>query len=34
LPSRRTDNTVVERISRFLGMSAILDYSSEESGPS
>src|SRR3981081_2894874 len=28
LPPRRTDKTVVERISRFLGMSAILDYSS------
>jgi hypothetical protein len=28
LPSRRTDKTVVERISRFFIMSAILYYSS------
>jgi hypothetical protein len=28
LPPRRTDKTVVERISRFLDMGAILDYSS------
>src|SRR5882672_21550 len=31
LPLRRMDNTVVERISRFVGMSAILDYTSGES---
>jgi hypothetical protein len=28
VPSRRTDKTVVDRISRFPLMSAILDYSS------
>jgi hypothetical protein len=27
-PSRRTESTVVERISRFLLMSAIFDYNS------
>src|SRR5271163_3311630 len=29
LPLRRMDKTVVERISRFVDMGAILDYSSE-----
>jgi hypothetical protein len=30
LPLRRMDKTVVERISRFVDMGAILDYSSAE----
>src|SRR5260370_1342339 len=30
LPLRRTDKTVVERISRLVGISAILNYSSRE----
>src|SRR5882757_3828572 len=34
LPLRRMDRTVVERISRFVGMSAILDYSSGRGGQS
>src|SRR5580765_5532834 len=32
LPSRRTDKTVVDRIRRFVGMSAISDYNSAGSG--
>jgi hypothetical protein len=31
LPSRRTDKTVVDLISRFVDMSAIFDYSSRPS---
>ena len=32
LPFRRTDKTVVDRISRFLDMSAIFDYNSAQGG--
>ena len=34
LPLRRTQRTVVERIRRFVGMSAILDYNSLDVGAS